>query len=100
MSKNQTNKKEIFSTFNKSYFNFLLFIKKNMGNDAKFNTFYFKNLIIKETNIKLFIKPVASSKCKDIIFSYFTEFINLFINFWIVGIKFSFKTLHCQSHWG
>ena len=58
LNKTEINKREIFSSFNKSYFNFLLFIKKNMGNDAKFNTFYFKNLIIKETNIKLFIKNV------------------------------------------
>jgi hypothetical protein len=79
MSKNQTNKKEIFSTFNKSYFNFLLFIKKNMGNDAKFNTFYFKNLIIKETNIKLFIKTWYSRITRN----YYTQVMNKDFDFFL-----------------
>jgi hypothetical protein len=79
MSKNQTNKKEIFSTFNKSYFNFLLFIKKNMGNDAKFNTFYFKNLIIKETNIKLFIKTWYSRITRN----YYTQVMNKDFEFFL-----------------
>ena len=79
MSKNQTNNKEIFSTFNKSYFNFLLFIKKNMGNDAKFNTFYFKNLIIKETNIKLFIKTWYSRITRN----YYTQVMNKDFDFFL-----------------
>ena len=45
-----------FSNFNKIYFNFLDFIKKHMNNDSKFNTFYLKNKIVKQTNIKLIIK--------------------------------------------
>ena len=45
-----------FSNFNKTYFNFLDFIKKHMNNDSKFNTFYLKNKIVKQTNIKLIIK--------------------------------------------
>ena len=49
-------KEFVFKNFNETYFNFLKFIKKNMDNDIKFNSFYNKNLIIKQTNIKLFIK--------------------------------------------
>jgi hypothetical protein len=46
----------LFSNFNETYFNFLNFIKKHMENDKKFNLFYSKNLIIKQTNIKLIIR--------------------------------------------
>ena len=49
-------KQIVFKNFNETYFNFLKFIKQNMNNDIKFNSFYNKNLIIKQTNIKLFIK--------------------------------------------
>jgi hypothetical protein len=49
-------KQIVFKNFNEEYFNFLKFIKKNLENDTKFNSFYNKNLIIKQTNIKLFIK--------------------------------------------
>jgi len=45
-----------FSNFNKTYFNFLDFIKKHMNNDSKFNSFYLKNKIVKQTNIKLIIR--------------------------------------------
>ena len=79
MSKNQINKKEIFSTFNKSYFNFLLFIKKNMGNDAKFNSFYYKNLIIKGTNIKLFIKTWYNRITRN----YYTQVMNKDFEFFL-----------------
>jgi hypothetical protein len=46
----------LFSNFNETYFNFLNFIKKHMENDKKFNLFYNKNLIIKQTNVKLIIR--------------------------------------------
>ena len=79
MSKNEINKREIFSTFNKSYLNFLLFIKKNMANDAKFNSFYYKNLIIKETNIKLFIKTWYSRITRN----YYTQVMNKDFDFFL-----------------
>ena len=46
----------VFKKFNEEYFKFLNFIKQNLDNDTKFNSFYNKNLLIKQTNIKLFIK--------------------------------------------
>lgn len=49
-------KQLLFSNFNENYFNFLNFIKKHMENDSKFNLFYKKNYIIKQTNIKLIIR--------------------------------------------
>jgi|LakMenEpi03Aug12_release.lakeMendotaPanAssembly.Ray.scaffolds.fasta_scaffold1071157_2 hypothetical protein len=51
-----SNKSIVFSNFNKIYFIFLDFIKKHMNNDSKFNTFYLKNKILKQTNVKLIIK--------------------------------------------
>ena len=49
-------KQILFSNFNETYFKFLNFIKKHMENDSKYNSFYSKNLIIKQTNIKLIIR--------------------------------------------
>jgi hypothetical protein len=49
-------KQLLFSNFNENYFNFLNFIKKHMENDSKYKLFYNKNLIIKQTNIKLIIR--------------------------------------------
>ena len=79
MSKNQINKREVFSTFNNSYLNFLLFIKKNMANDAKFNSFYYKNLIIKGTNIKLFIKTWYNRITRN----YYTQVMNKDFDFFL-----------------
>ena len=44
------------SLFNKTYFSFLDFIKIYLKDDPNFKTFYRKNLIVKETNVKLIIK--------------------------------------------
>ena len=79
MSKKELFKKETFSSFNKSYFNFLLFIKQNMKNDAKFNSFYMKNQIIKQTNIKLFIKTWYSRITKN----YYTQVMNKDFDFFL-----------------
>ena len=48
--------KEAFSSFNKTYFSFLEFIKGYLKNDPNFNMFYRKNQIIRETNVKIIIK--------------------------------------------
>ena len=48
--------KELFQQFNKLYFDFLSFVKLHSNGDKLFNSFYKKNYIIKNTNIKLFIK--------------------------------------------
>jgi hypothetical protein len=48
--------KELFQQFNKLYFDFLSFLKSHSNGDKLFNSFYKKNYIIKNTNIKLFIK--------------------------------------------
>jgi hypothetical protein len=44
------------SSFNKTYFSFLDFIKIYLKDDPNFKIFYRKNLIVKETNVKLIIK--------------------------------------------
>ena len=72
-------KKEYFKEFNKNYFLFLSFIKKNMNNDTKFNSFYFKNLIIKQTNIKLFIKTWYNR----ITSKYYTQVMNKDFDFFL-----------------
>ena len=48
--------KDLFQEFNKIYFEFLAFLKKYSGGDKLFNSFYNKNYMIKNTNIKLIIK--------------------------------------------
>lgn len=48
--------KDLFQQFNKLYFDFLTFLKTHSNGDKLFNRFYNKNYILKNTNIKLFIK--------------------------------------------
>jgi hypothetical protein len=48
--------KEAFTSFNKTYFSFLEFIKIYLKNDPNFKLFYRKNQIVRETNVKLIIK--------------------------------------------
>jgi hypothetical protein len=48
--------KEAFTSFNKTYFSFLEFIKIYLKNDPNFKMFYRKNQIVRETNVKLIIK--------------------------------------------
>ena len=79
MLKQEAFKKETFSSFNKSYFNFLAFIKKNMDNDSKFNSFYLKNQIIKQTNIKLFIKTWYNRITKN----YYSQVMNKDFDFFL-----------------
>ena len=70
---------ETFKQFNKFYFLFLDFIKKHMTNDSKFNSFYFKNQIIKQTNIKLFIKTWNNR----ITSKYYTQVMNKDFDFFL-----------------
>jgi hypothetical protein len=72
-------KSETFNQFNKFYFLFLDFIKKHMKNDPKFNTFYFKNHIIKNTNIKLLIRTWYSR----ITSKYYTQVMNKDFDFFL-----------------
>ena len=44
------------SDFNKVYFEFLKFIELYLKNDTNFKSFYRKNIMMKETNPKYFIK--------------------------------------------
>ena len=69
----------VFKKFNTAYFNFLDFIKKNIKNDLKFNGFYMKNMIIKQTNIKLFIKTWYNR----ITHKYYAQVMNKDLNFFM-----------------
>lgn len=73
-------KNEQFKEFNKKYFDFLLFIQKYLNNDPNFKTFYRKNQIIRETNIKMFIKTwnirITSKYYEQIINKDFDFFLN------------------------
>lgn len=54
---NVSQKKQIIKTFVDTYFELLNAVKNQLENKNKeFNDFYRKNLIMKKTNIKLFIK--------------------------------------------
>jgi len=48
--------KQIFEQFNKKYFDFLVFLKQYSNGDKLFQSFYKKNHVIKNMNIKLLIK--------------------------------------------
>jgi len=72
-------KKVYFSNFNETYFNFLNFIKKHLQNDSKFNNFYTKNLIMKQTNIKLLITTWYNRITKE----YYTQIINQDFDFFL-----------------
>jgi len=48
--------KQIFEQFNKMYFDFLGFLKKYSNGDKLFQSFYNKNHVVKNMNIKLLIK--------------------------------------------
>lgn len=64
--------KDLFKQFNVMYFNFLTFLKKHSVDDPVFQQFYKKSYLIKQTNIKLFIKgwyENISSKYYDLIMS-------------------------------
>lgn len=57
MSQSSAEKKQIVKTFVVIYFDLLNTIKEQLENKNKeFNDFYKKNLLLKKTNIKLFIK--------------------------------------------
>ena len=57
MSQSSAQKKQIVKTFVDIYFDLLNTIKEQLENKNKeFNDFYKKNLLLKKTNIKLFIK--------------------------------------------
>lgn len=49
-------KRDILRMFVSEYFELLDFIKLHIGDNAKFRTFYQKNLILKKSNIKAFIR--------------------------------------------
>ena len=56
MSHSAAQKKQIVKTFVDIYFDLLNTIKEQLENKNKeFNDFYKKNLLLKKTNIKLFI---------------------------------------------
>ena len=66
------------SEFNKNYFDFLNFLQKQL-NDPTFKTFYRKNLIMRETNPKIFIKTWHSSITQK----YYTEIMKRNISFFL-----------------
>jgi hypothetical protein len=68
-----------FKNFNETYFLFLKFIKSHMNNDSNFNTFYMKNKIIKQTNIKLLITTWNISITK----LYYNEIMNQDFDFFL-----------------
>ena len=67
------------SSFNKTYFSFLDFIKTYLKDDPNFKTFYRKNLIVKETNVKLIIKTWDERITKK----YYNEVMNKNFDFFL-----------------
>lgn len=80
-------KKEILKEFVSLYFELLEYIKSYLNNNNDFNVFYKKNILLKKTNIKLFIK-----KWHDYIsIKYYDKIINEDINFFMNTNKYSFQ---------
>ena len=71
--------KEAFTSFNKTYFLFLEFIKSYLKNDPNFKTFYRKNQIVRETNVKLIIKTWYDR----ITSKYYTQIMNKDFDFFL-----------------
>ena len=68
-----------FKKFNTTYFDFLKFIQKYLNNDPNFKLFYRKNQIVRETNIKLFIKT-WNMRIND---KYYSQIINKDFDFFL-----------------
>ncbi len=73
-------KQIFFEQFNKNYFYFLIFLKQYSNGDKLFQSFYKKNHVIKNMNIKLLIKTwyqhITSKYHKDIIDGNISFFLN------------------------
>lgn len=72
--------KDLFQQFNKLYFDFLTFLKTHSNGDKLFNRFYNKNYILKNTNIKLFIKGWYDNITTKYYQTIVEENINFFLN--------------------
>ena len=76
-------KKKVFSTFIDVYFELLNFMKSKFEKHRDFNIFYQKNLLLKKTNIKLFIKTWHNS----ITSLYFNHIMNGDIHFFLNNVN-------------
>ena len=72
--------KDIFQQFNKVYFEFISFLKDHSNGDKLFNKLYQKIYIIKNTNIKLFIKVWYDSITLKYYQSILDENLSYFLN--------------------
>ena len=80
-------KKDILKEFISLYFELLEYIKSYLNNNNDFNAFYKKNIILKKTNIKLFIKKWH----EYISIKYYDKIINEDINFFMNPNKYFFQ---------
>lgn len=72
--------KLLFEKFNSLYFDFLNFLKTYSNGDKMFHSFYKKNYVIKNTNIKLLIKGWYEHITIKYYHSILEENINFFLN--------------------
>ena len=80
-------KKDILKEFISLYFELLEYIKSYLNNNNDFNVFYKKNIMLKKTNIKLFIKKWH----EYISIKYYDKIINEDINFFMNPNKYFFQ---------
>lgn len=89
----QYTKAEINREFVKTYFELLLFMKEHVKNNKDFTYFYNKNLLLKKTNVKYFIKlfygKIAKTYGKHIMDENIEFFLNNEFNTEISDIKTS-----------
>ena len=72
--------KNVFQQFNTVYFEFISFLKEHSNGDKLFNKLYQKIYIIKNTNIKLFIKVWYESITLKYYQSILDENLSYFLN--------------------
>lgn len=72
-------KKQLFRTFIDLYFDLLNTIKKHVGHHKDFMIFYKKNMLLKKTNVKMFIKTWYESITKTYYFKIMNENFEYFL---------------------
>ena len=93
---NKNIKKELFLRFIELYFQLLNIIKSKFEKHSDFKIFYQKNMFLKKTNIKLFIKTWHDS----ITIHYFKQIMNGEIQYFFDNVDKIIKTEYLKKYFG
>jgi len=93
---NKNIKKQLFSRFIELYFQLLNIIKSKFEKHSDFKVFYQKNILLKKTNIKLFIKTWHDS----VTLQYFNQIMNGEIQYFFDNVDTVIKTEYLKKYFG